>query len=153
MSPETFKRPTDWWESIRLTSFLFLRSGDSSLASLGEPVSSFLTQAKAAGAKLGVMTFSSMPVSRQVALRCLVKMVTECRFDLRMVYVAQNRSDSVAPHLSRHAADLEHSGRILEVERADFGALFRHMDFFVVHGGLGTTLEALRIRAMLRHWA
>ena len=29
---------------------------------------------------------------------------------------------------------------------ADFGVLFRQMDAFVVHGGLGTTVEALRMK-------
>ena len=34
----------------------------------------------------------------------------------------------------------------LEVDRADFGLLFKEMDAFVVHGGLGTTVEAMRMR-------
>ena len=37
-------------------------------------------------------------------------------------------------------------GRFLELSCADFGALFRRMDAFIVHGGLGTTVEALRMR-------
>ena len=30
--------------------------------------------------------------------------------------------------------------------QADFGLLFPRMDAFVVHGGLGTTVEAMRMR-------
>ena len=43
-------------------------------------------------------------------------------------------------------AELTAAGKLLEAERADFGVLFREMDAFVVHGGLGTTVEALRMR-------
>merc|ERR1719223_1097818 len=42
--------------------------------------------------------------------------------------------------------ELTAAGKLLEAERADFGVLFRQMDAFVVHGGLGTTVEALRMR-------
>ena len=45
-----------------------------------------------------------------------------------------------------HAARLAAEGRLLELERADFGVLFRQMDAFIVHGGLGTTVEAMRMR-------
>ena len=39
---------------------------------------------------------------------------------------------------------LKAQGKLLEVNEADFGLLFAHIDAFVVHGGLGTTVEALR---------
>ena len=41
----------------------------------------------------------------------------------------------------------EHMGEdsIIEMERAPFDILFREMDCFVIHGGLGTTVDALRM--------
>merc|ERR1712232_777064 len=39
---------------------------------------------------------------------------------------------------------LKSDRRLLEVQRADFGVLFKMVDCFIIHGGLGTTVEALR---------
>merc|ERR1719336_1463008 len=73
-------------------------------------------------------------------------MVQGCSADLRMVYVGKRSSNRLPSGTAKKLGELVRSGRVLEVDRADFGVLFREMDLFVVHGGLGTTVEALRMR-------
>ena len=54
---------------------------------------------------------------------------------------------SISPRggVEARCAALARDGRLLRVEAgADFGQLFPLMDAFVVHGGLGTTAEAMR---------
>lgn len=43
------------------------------------------------------------------------------------------------------AAELKEEGRLLEASAAPFGKLFPEMDLIIVHGGLGTSAEALRV--------
>mmetsp|Transcript_2218 Transcript_2218/g.5187 ORF Transcript_2218/g.5187 Transcript_2218/m.5187 type:complete len:827 (+) Transcript_2218:231-2711(+) len=149
MHKEAFPRPSDWWEGICLTEFIFLRDGAASSvarpASLGEPLDSFIASATAAGAKLGLVTFSSMPVSWRKVLLCLVRMVQDCCCNFRLVYVGKSTGRAPAK-LLRMEERLLQEGRLLKVPSADFGLLFPVMDCFVVHGGLGTTVEALRMR-------
>ena len=52
----------------------------------------------------------------------------------------------MSPELDERKQQLVAAGKFLALERADFGVLFRQMDAFIVHGGLGTTVEALRMR-------
>merc|ERR1719362_231684 len=92
------------------------------------------------------MTFSSMPVARTTVVDILVKMVEGCSFNLRMIYVGKRQPDELPSSLSAQAEELVAAGKMLELERAPFGQLFREMDIFVVHGGLGTTVEALRMK-------
>mmetsp|Transcript_78620 Transcript_78620/g.243925 ORF Transcript_78620/g.243925 Transcript_78620/m.243925 type:complete len:365 (-) Transcript_78620:38-1132(-) len=146
MRSNTFDRPRDWWGNIITTDFIFLRNSSGGMSALGDPLEGFIKEAKAAGAKLGIMTFSSMPVLRETMLRCAVKMVRDCKFNLRLIYVGKRQEGRVSERLTSEAAALESQQRFLDVERADFGVLFRHMDLFIVHGGLGTTVEALRMK-------
>lgn len=148
MRSDTFPRPGDWWDGVRLTDFIFLRSGapGDGPASLGEPIDGFIAAAREADAKLGIMTFSSMPVSRNTVAEILVKMVEGCTSDLRMLYVGKRQPDELSGERAAKMEQLAAEGRVLELERADFGALFGQMDIFVVHGGLGTTVEALRMK-------
>lgn len=146
MRGDTFTRPTDWWEGITLTDFIFLRSLGKSVKAFGEPLETFLKAARAASAKVGLMTFSSMPVARKAMLTCSAKMLEECNFNLRLIYVGKRGDDRVPQDLERRAKGLADTSRFLELDRADFGILFKEMDCFIVHGGLGTTVEALRLK-------
>merc|ERR1719221_1839307 len=92
------------------------------------------------------MTFSSMPVARKTVAKILIKMVEGCSMNLRMLYVGARHSDRLPAAIAQKLDDLVRSGRVLEVERADFGSLFQEMDCFIVQGGLGTTVEALRMK-------
>ena len=147
MKPGTFDKPPDWWSTVRLTDFIFLRNappGAGGSHTLGEPLDSFIAKAKEAGASLCLMTFSSMPVRRAAMLKCSVRMVKECNYNLRLIYVGKRQPDQPEAALVREAEGLTREGKFIDVERADFGVLFEHIDLFVVHGGLGTTVEALR---------
>jgi hypothetical protein len=145
MKEGAFERPSDWWAEVLMTDFIFLRTGKADAHNLGEHLEKFIKSARAAQAKLGLMTFSSMPVSRKTMLTCAVKMVEQCRFNLRLIYIGTRRHDECSA-IETRAKSLADEGKFLEVESADFGALFDHIDCFVVHGGLGTTVEALRQR-------
>jgi len=144
MRPNTFKRPSDWWSNVILTDFIFLRNAPLGGKELDEPIASFLRKAKQDGANVGLMTFSSMPVRRAAMLRCAVDMVKECKFNLRLIYVGKRQQDKPQAELVREADALTKEDRFVDVERADFGTLFNYIDVFIVHGGLGTTVEALR---------
>jgi len=146
MRPGTFDKPQDWWDDIILTDFIFLRTGGGGGGSLPEAIENFIAGARDADAKLGLMTFSSMPVRRATMLKCATKMIKECSFNLRLIYVGKRNEDSIPSDLAADAETLESEGRFLETERADFGVLFPRMDIFIVHGGLGTTVEALRLK-------
>ena len=81
-----------------------------------------------------------MPVPRAAALRACVEMLKKSKHDFSLLYVGKRQPDAVPGAVSAAAAEFEKRGKLLEVGRADFGLLFREMDAFVVHGGLGTTL-------------
>eukprot|EP01065_Artemidia_motanka_P039368 TRINITY_DN4824_c4_g1_i1.p1 TRINITY_DN4824_c4_g1~~TRINITY_DN4824_c4_g1_i1.p1 ORF type:complete len:815 (+),score=196.20 TRINITY_DN4824_c4_g1_i1:60-2504(+) len=145
MSPGTFERPADWGPRTKLTDFIFLRNGKTpGSGQLKEPLKSFVDKAQADKVPLVVMTFSSMPVRRATMLECAVKMVTECKHPLRLVYIGKRQQDKVGARLLSRAEELMKEDRFIELEAADFGVLFPLADAFVVHGGLGTTVEALR---------
>merc|ERR1719240_2317753 len=88
MREGTFTRPQDWWRGICLTDFIFLRGGGGA-APLGENVRSFVDSAKVEGARLCLITFSSMPVERATMLKNAVRMVEKCRFNVRVIYVGK----------------------------------------------------------------
>lgn len=145
MKDGTFSRPADWWEDIKLTDFIFLRTlGTPCERVLEEPLQKFIENARASGGKIGLMSFSSMPVPRRLVLKCAVKMVTECKFDLRLIWVGRIKEKK--GHLEAASKALIEAGRLIQVPKADFGMLFRHIDCFIIHGGLGTTVEALRTK-------
>ena len=61
-------------------------------------------------------------------------------------YVGKRQPDRVRRQLLRRVESFKATGRLLEVSACDFGLLFPKMDAFIVHGGLGTTVEAMRMR-------
>jgi len=146
MVPETFQRPSDWGNGIHLTDFIFLRGKGKTASTLPEALHNFVTKAKDDGAKLGLMTFSSMPVKRATVLSCCVKMVEKCEHNLRMIYVGKRQPDEPDTNIMQRVHSLTAESRLFEIGRADFGVLFPEMDVFVIHGGLGTTVEALRMK-------
>ena len=147
INPASFNRPVGWHENIRTTDFIFLRERPGGPpAVLADDVHTFCVQSKAQDRKLVVMSFSSMPVARTKMLQCAVKMVSMCETPLSLIYVGKKQPDKVSPKLLAQAHALAVEGRLLEVDKADFGALFQLMDAFIVHGGLGTTVEAMRMK-------
>jgi sterol 3beta-glucosyltransferase len=124
MHSATFSRPADWGAHLALTDFVFLREPRSVFASapsLAPALDAFITANRAAGRKLVVMTFSSMPVPRCSMLRCAVRMLRECRHPMSLIYIGKRRSDRIDPAVESAAADLTTNGRLLELESTDFG--------------------------------
>jgi len=147
MNPSTFTRPSTWHPKIHTTDFIFLRDKPGERrATLSDEVGLFCARAREQGRKLVVMTFSSMPISRGKMLACAVKMVSQCATPMSLIYVGKRQPDTVPTAVRKQAAALTADGSLLEVDRADFGLLFQQMDAFIVHGGLGTTVEAMRMK-------
>eukprot|EP00993_Chasmostoma_nieuportense_P007578 NODE_851_length_1811_cov_8.114014_g796_i0.p1 GENE.NODE_851_length_1811_cov_8.114014_g796_i0~~NODE_851_length_1811_cov_8.114014_g796_i0.p1 ORF type:complete len:434 (+),score=118.99 NODE_851_length_1811_cov_8.114014_g796_i0:432-1733(+) len=137
-------KPTDWNEESVLTDFIFLRSGPT--APLSPQIMEFIEAAKSDGAPLVALGFSSMPVARQTILEIAIKMIEECIHKPRVIALAGERPpETVADSVSATAAQLKGQRLLLEQPGAPFGLLFAHMSCLVVHGGLGTTAEALRV--------
>eukprot|EP01062_Namystynia_karyoxenos_P000093 TRINITY_DN10025_c0_g1_i1.p1 TRINITY_DN10025_c0_g1~~TRINITY_DN10025_c0_g1_i1.p1 ORF type:complete len:947 (+),score=289.32 TRINITY_DN10025_c0_g1_i1:107-2842(+) len=139
----TFQKPSDWGPRTVLSDFIFLRSGK---ATQRKPLPEHLEQFVSGRAdhKLVLMTFSSMPVRRGTMLDCATRMIGESSQKLKVLYVGKRQADKVPAKLMDRAAQYTADSLLLEVEAADFGELFPRADAFVVHGGLGTTVEALR---------
>jgi len=148
MAPITFERPPGWTERIACTDFIFLRAAPKIgvVAKLSDVVERFCDAAVASGRKLVLMSFSSMPVPRAKMLACATRMVSESSTPLSLLYVGPPQPDTVPRALMNKRDQLVADGTLLEAARADFGVLFKRMDAFVVHGGLGTTVEAMRMK-------
>ena len=86
-----------------------------------------------------------MPVKAGYALGACVKMLTKSVHDFSIIFVGKRwKPSSVGTKLQNNVDSMRAQGKLLEVDTADFGILFVHIDAFIVHGGLGTTVEALR---------
>ena len=92
-----------------------------------------------------LISFSSMPVKARLILACVVRMLERSRHDHAIVFVGKRwKPRSVSKRLEAKIGGFKADGKFLEVGSADFGILFPRVDAFIVHGGLGTTVEALR---------
>jgi len=159
IQPGTIEAPADWHDWIQFTDFIFLTSKAKSKNAFGEELYDFIQGAKEAGRKLLAMTFSSMPVSREKMLLSALNMIALGNTPLSVIYIGK-RYDNVSTKCKNLHSDLvQTKGRrledimdelknrklFIEIERAPFDILFREMDAFVIHGGLGTTVDALRM--------
>jgi len=144
--PTAFNTPADWPSRFILSDFIFLRTSSGGAGNLDAAVSSFIEANRTKGRKLLLMTFSSMPVERRQMLLCANKMIKEAKTPLSVLIVGTQLKQSAPQSVLDSADVLKSQGSLLEVATADFGVLFPFMDLFVVHGGLGTTVEALRMK-------
>ena len=145
MHPETFTRPADWGPHVSLTDFIFLRPKNSSSKPLATELQDFIDVSRAAGRKIMLMTFSSMPVPRRSIFRVAIRMLRETKHKMSLIFVGKGLG-MAGQDLVSASAELIAAGQLMEVENADFGSLFPQLDAFIVHGGLGTTVEAIRTR-------
>eukprot|EP00450_Noctiluca_scintillans_P031994 CAMPEP_0194544704 /NCGR_PEP_ID=MMETSP0253-20130528/87995_1 /TAXON_ID=2966 /ORGANISM="Noctiluca scintillans" /LENGTH=656 /DNA_ID=CAMNT_0039391619 /DNA_START=74 /DNA_END=2041 /DNA_ORIENTATION=+ len=146
--PNTFDKPSDWWSGIQMTDFIFLRSpspASGAAFDFAEPLKSFIDEAHQRGSKLCVVSFSSMRVNRRITLKVCSRMAEFCKFNASIIYVGKKFDDAIPQDVLSKAEELTRAKRFLELEQAPFDQLFKVMDCFVVHGGLGTTVEALRL--------
>eukprot|EP00906_Rhabdomonas_costata_P035107 RCo049347 len=141
-------KPKEWGPNTHFTDFIYLRSPTPASAGLEPALASFISKAKADGAPVVVMAFSSMPVARAIILEAGCRMAELCMRQPRVIALVGPRdqsSDSCSPELEHRVAELKAQHRLFEGKGAPFNELFPLMDALVVHGGLGTTSEALRI--------
>ena len=136
--------PSDWPHNFLLTEFLLLRNGP--VPKLADDLASFIAAAKAAGAPLLSIGFSSMPVPRALVLDIATRIATRCAARPRVVALVGGRArNAAAPEaLEQQVRALAAEGRVFEAPGAPYAELFPAMDCVVVHGGLGSTAEALR---------
>eukprot|EP01127_Copromyxa_protea_P014440 TRINITY_DN4019_c0_g1_i2.p1 TRINITY_DN4019_c0_g1~~TRINITY_DN4019_c0_g1_i2.p1 ORF type:complete len:1029 (+),score=204.55 TRINITY_DN4019_c0_g1_i2:415-3087(+) len=138
-------KPADWHEKAVFTDFIFLRSGG--VGDLTPEFKQFIGNAKEKGRKLVVMGFSSMPVPRDKILEIACSMCSESQCKPCVIALVGRRPPGeppLSPELQQRTQALKDEGSLLEAAGAPFGKLFPEMDTIIVHGGLGTTAEAMR---------
>eukprot|EP00997_Jenningsia_sp_PLL12_P006415 NODE_295_length_1952_cov_59.615344_g246_i0.p2 GENE.NODE_295_length_1952_cov_59.615344_g246_i0~~NODE_295_length_1952_cov_59.615344_g246_i0.p2 ORF type:complete len:493 (-),score=139.37 NODE_295_length_1952_cov_59.615344_g246_i0:131-1609(-) len=136
-------KPRDWGPRTMLTDFIFLRKGG--VPKLEDRVERFLSNAKAAGRPVVVMAFSSMPVSRSDIMEIACTIATKARSrPCVMALVGSQGDEHLGKSHTTKINKLKDEGSLLEEKGAPFGELFPRVDFVIIHGGLGTTAEALR---------
>jgi len=145
-------RPDDWPTNTRLVDSIFLRSEASSLC---PAISSFVDQVRTAGRKVIALGFSSMPVSREGLLKISLRLIRSCEKEVCILALGSAKSAAApsprrsssrenADDLETQAAEAVAAGRLLLVPGgAPYEHLFPLMDAVVVHGGLGSTCEAM----------
>eukprot|EP00667_Euglena_gracilis_P004023 EG_transcript_4038 len=153
------KRPADWASNTVFTDFIFLRQRHPavvptglpevptkpSIAALGTEFSAFIEEAKRVGAPIVLMAFSSMPVPRHDILDMAIKVIRECPQKPRAIaVVGQEIKVPLKPALAEQTSKLKEQNLLLEVAGCPFDVVFPHMACVIIHGGLGTTAEALR---------
>eukprot|EP01126_Amoeba_proteus_P058624 TRINITY_DN7584_c0_g1_i4.p1 TRINITY_DN7584_c0_g1~~TRINITY_DN7584_c0_g1_i4.p1 ORF type:complete len:323 (-),score=104.04 TRINITY_DN7584_c0_g1_i4:131-1099(-) len=94
------------------------------------------------------MGFSSMPIPREEILKIAISIATETQAKPRVIALVGRRSPKEKEpkkEITTKSESLKSDGRLLEAAGAPYGKLFSEMSCIVVHGGLGTTAEALRV--------
>jgi len=91
------------------------------------------------------VTFSSMPVGRGDIISSALKIVKECTSHPRVIALSGPKvKEPISSHIQKELTEQVKLGKILELEGCPFGLLFDRLDALCVHGGLGTTAEAMR---------
>jgi sterol 3beta-glucosyltransferase len=137
-------KPPDWSEHSVLSECIFLQGG--SVPELADDMSAFIQAGKDANAPVIVMAFSSMPIPRESILKISAKIVKECKHKPRMIaLMGPHANEKISSKLDAEIKKLTAENLIFEAAGAPFGNLFPKLDAIVIHGGLGTTAEALRV--------
>mmetsp|Transcript_27249 Transcript_27249/g.43380 ORF Transcript_27249/g.43380 Transcript_27249/m.43380 type:complete len:360 (-) Transcript_27249:278-1357(-) len=136
-------RPSDWKSNTLFTEFIFLKQ--EKVAQLDCRFIDFIDNAKAVDAPIVLMAFSSMPVSRSSIMDIAERVITQCKKKPRVIaMVSKAQSDALEPAQQDTVQALEDSGQLLVATEAPFSALFPLVSCLVVHGGLGTTADAMK---------
>jgi len=138
-------RPEDWAYNTVFTDFIFLRQ-ESEVMKLDRKFSEFIAAAKASQSPIVLLAFSSMPVPRYTILDIAVQLVEQCAQMPRVIAMVggQQATEPLGSELDGKVRNFKDSLMLLEANSAPFGALFPHMSLLIIHGGLGTTAEAIR---------
>mmetsp|Transcript_30357 Transcript_30357/g.64028 ORF Transcript_30357/g.64028 Transcript_30357/m.64028 type:complete len:617 (-) Transcript_30357:134-1984(-) len=139
-------KPDDWSENTVLTDCIFLR-GDA-IPPVADDAVSFVTNAKSKGGKIVVLAFSSMPVSKTDICAIALKLIRECESKTYVFALVggQMNDPFPDPRVEISVTKAVAGGRLFLAPGAPFGRLFPLVDAVVLHGGLGTTSEALQAK-------
>jgi len=88
-----------------------------------------------------------MPVPRDKILEIGIQLATETESKPCVIALVGRRPPGeppLPPEIEEMTAKLKKEGSLLEAAGAPFGLLFPELDAIIVHGGLGTTAEAMR---------
>eukprot|EP00667_Euglena_gracilis_P004177 EG_transcript_4196 len=133
-------KPDDWPPSAEFTNFIFLREDNH----LSQEYRDFINRARENKTPLVLMAFSSMPVSREDILELACLMVQKCQPTPAVVAMVGNRPlEDLGSSLQGRVDGYKEQGLLFEGKAAPFELLLPEMDCNIVHGGLGTTAEAL----------
>eukprot|EP00668_Euglena_longa_P041584 GGOE01054745.1.p1 GENE.GGOE01054745.1~~GGOE01054745.1.p1 ORF type:complete len:641 (+),score=129.55 GGOE01054745.1:66-1988(+) len=151
------RHPADWSPNTVFTDFIFLRrprldgKPDAFLepvldaADVGAEFAIFIEEAKGAQAPVVLMAFSSMPVPRQEILEMAIKIIRECPQKPRVIaLVGVGQKVPLKTSFTDQVNRLKEEKLLLEAAGAPFDVLFPNVSCAIIHGGLGTTAEALR---------
>jgi hypothetical protein len=136
-------KPADWSSNSVFTDSIFLR-GDT-VPKLAPDAQAFIDNAKTCKGKVVVLAFSSMPVSKSDISRIALKLIHRCREPVHIFALAASQIDAKfdSDELKANTEKAIASKRLFLTKGAPFGQLFPLVDAVVLHGGLGTTCEAL----------
>jgi len=141
-------KPNDWSEKAVFTDCIFLR-GDK-VPPIAPDAQAFLDGAKDMdGGKVVVLAFSSMPVTKSQIVSIALKLINNCSEPKKVCVFALVRGIELDLPLPSKKLEMESQkarddGRLFLASSAPFGRLFPIVDAIVLHGGLGTTSEALQ---------
>lgn len=136
-------KPPEWHAHAELTDFIFLRGAG--VPKIAPDLQKFLDDSKATGHPTVVMAFSSMPVERLDIAKIVIRMCDECEKKPNVIaLVGPRKQEDLPPKYESRVKELKAQGRMFEAAGASFGMLFELVDCVIMHGGLGTTAEALR---------
>eukprot|EP00588_Corethron_pennatum_P029796 CAMPEP_0194317800 /NCGR_PEP_ID=MMETSP0171-20130528/14523_1 /TAXON_ID=218684 /ORGANISM="Corethron pennatum, Strain L29A3" /LENGTH=714 /DNA_ID=CAMNT_0039074521 /DNA_START=78 /DNA_END=2225 /DNA_ORIENTATION=+ len=137
-------KPKDWSENAVFTDCIFLR-GDT-VPPLADDAKTFLENAKAMDqGRVVVLAFSSMPVTRDQIVDIALRLISSCQRTI-CVFALSASGTGDEGKLNSRALNAIKEGRLFLASRAPFGRLFSEADAIVLHGGLGTTCEALQAK-------
>lgn len=134
------------------TKFIFLNLSDDAI---DKEVQAFIDKAKRDNRKVGLMTFSSMPVGEQKMFDVAKFVVEACKARgpppqggvspaLILIAAGQDKTSKLTAEQEALAAQLLSEGRLLVLRKGQpFHTLFPKLDFALMHGGLGVTSEAM----------
>jgi UDP:flavonoid glycosyltransferase YjiC (YdhE family) len=136
-------KPEDWPLTAEFTDFIF--SPAAGKLELDPEYKEFIRNARENNTPLVFMGFSSMPVSREDILSIACLMITKCSPTPAVVaMVGERPTDDISSSLKQRCDDYKARGLLFEGKSAPLGLLLPEMDCNIIHGGLGTTAEALR---------
>jgi UDP:flavonoid glycosyltransferase YjiC (YdhE family) len=133
-------KPVEWHQNARFTNFIYLRRNSNT--ELPCHVINFIETAKSKGLPLIAIGFSSMPVSPSKIFR-IVNLIAGSERKPAII-VLMGSLGSVKKPLQDKIDVLKSEGRLLEERALPYSKLFPEMDCLIIHGGLGSTAEALR---------